>query len=564
MNLFKFSLKLTAQILFVIIFFSTLQAKNLDKFNDGNNISNYLSAILLFQDNKYKDSYNFLKKLNGLEESHINYSARYILSLINTGKFNEAFTYAKKLEKKNLDNFESNLIIGIYYLKKGQFQLAQEYFLKIKNINSKFLLHDFVSNSLLNWASIDRSDFIKAQSQINLINPKFENLKNIQNVFLHCYYKSEKTNYFFKKLTSNTKVDYSRYNYFHASYLVDSGKINEAKQVIDTSLELHPRNLLLNQYKIDLNGVKNINNFNCQNQSHVAAEILYIVANALSTQSIYTSSNFYLNIAKYLNNNFHSFDNLLAENFYKINNLTQAKNIYKNLANQGAAYNWYAAKRNFVILIKQDEQREALKFLTNNYNKLPKKNIYETYDYASFLKNNDQFNNSIKFYSEVIQKIEKSHSLYPKALDGRGVAYERLGEWKKAEKDLLASLDASPNQAYVINYLAYSWIELGVNIEQSLKMLKKANNIKLNDPYITDSLGWALFKLKKYEEAKKYLELAVELMPTDPVVNDHYGDALWKNGKQIQARYYWNYVLSLNNTKEDLKNNIKDKLISGL
>ena len=95
-------------------------------------------------------------------------------------------------------------------------------------------------------------------------------------------------------------------------------------------------------------------------------------------------------------------------------------------------------------------------------------------------------------------------------------------------------------------------------------MLEKANNLKSNDPYIIDSLGWALFKLKRYNESKDYLQLAVKLMPADPIVNDHYGDVLWKNGKELQARYYWNYVLNLDKTYEDLKKNIEKKLIKGL
>ena len=95
-------------------------------------------------------------------------------------------------------------------------------------------------------------------------------------------------------------------------------------------------------------------------------------------------------------------------------------------------------------------------------------------------------------------------------------------------------------------------------------MLEKANKLKTNDPYITDSLGWALFKLKRYKEAKDYLQLAVKLLPGDPIVNDHYGDVLWKNGKEIQARYYWNYVLNLEDAEEKLKNTIKKKLIFGL
>ena len=154
--------------------------------------------------------------------------------------------------------------------------------------------------------------------------------------------------------------------------------------------------------------------------------------------------------------------------------------------------------------------------------------------------------------------------MYPKATEGRGIAYERINKWEKAEKDLLKSLEVSPDQAYVINYLAYSWIEQGVKIEESLKMLERANNLESNDPYIIDSLGWALFKLERYLDAKNYLQMAVKLLPADPIVNDHYGDVLWKNGNRIQARYYWNYVLNLEETEKDLKKNIKKKLISGL
>ena len=95
-------------------------------------------------------------------------------------------------------------------------------------------------------------------------------------------------------------------------------------------------------------------------------------------------------------------------------------------------------------------------------------------------------------------------------------------------------------------------------------MLEKANKLKSNDPYITDSLGWALFKLERYEEAKEYLQLAVRLLPADPIVNDHYGDVLWKIGNEIQARYYWDYVLNLEKIEDKLKKNVEDKLIKGL
>ena len=225
---------------------------------------------------------------------------------------------------------------------------------------------------------------------------------------------------------------------------------------------------------------------------------------------------------------------------------------------------WFAAKQNARILIKEEKKEKSIKDLKKKFLKIKNKNIYTIYEYADFLKSNEQFLKSIEFYTDIINIIDKTHPIFPEALEGRGVSYERIGEWNKAEKDLLASLEIKPDEPYVINYLAYSWIEQGVNIEKSLKMLERANKLKSNDPYIIDSLGWALFKLNRYKEAKDYLKLAVQLLPADPIVSDHYGDALWKNGEEIQARYYWNYVLNLKETKKELKDIIKNKLILGL
>ena len=566
MNILKFNLKLIVQSFFVIIFFSTLQAKNIDYFNKGKSISNYFSGILLLSDNQYDESYKFLKKLNGLESTHSNYSISYLYSLVNLGKFDEAFNYSKKLEKRQSNSFESDLILGVYYLKNKKFDLAQKYFLKIKDTKLRFAINEFVSNSLLQWSSFETLDFKNAEKKIDSLDPRFENLKKIQKTFLNCYYQNQKTETIYKKLISDKKIDFSRYNYFYATYLTSREKVSEAKKIVDSSLDLYPRNLLLNQYKLDLKNEKYKlkSNFDCQNQSHIIAEILYITANALSTQSIFTFSNFYLNLAKYLNNDFYSFNTLLAENFYRINNFKKAKQIYNEFGNKGSAFLWHAAKQNSKILIKEDQNEKAIELMRKSYKKLSNKNFYQTFDYAEFLKDNKQFESSINYYDKIIGAIKKDNPLYPEAAYGRGVAHERLGNWEKAEKDLLESLKSKPDQAYVINYLAYSWIEKGINIKKSLAMLEKANSLKSNDPYIIDSLGWALFKLKKYENSKSYLQMAVQLMPADPVVNDHFGDVLWKNGNKIQARYYWNYVLNLKKTEEDQKKIINKKLIKGL
>ncbi len=564
MKMLNYIYKIIVQIFFVIIFLSTLQAKSLDKFSKADNISSYFSGILLLNNNQYEESFRNLKKLNGLERDHISYSVKYLYSLVNSGNFKEAFNYAKKLEKQKLESFESQLIIGIFYLKNSNIDLAQEYFLKARKKNSRFILNQFVSISLYHWSSLKNYNFDQASIEIEKMDDRFENIKEIQNVFLNCYFNNSNTSNLFKKLTSNKKTDFSRYNYFYSSYVASMGNRDNAKDIIKFALKSYPRNLLLNQLKLDLEDKKIPLSFNCKNESHVIAEILYITANALSSQSLYSLSNYYLNLAKYLNEDFHSYNTLFAENFFKIENFSKSKKIYKNLAKQGKAFEWYSSKQLARIFIKEKDKEKAIKVLSISYNNLLNKGIYETFDYAEFLKNNEKFEDSIIYYSRIIDAINKDHLLYAEVMDGRGIAYERIGEWDKAEKDLLESLEVNPDQAYVINYLAYSWIEKGLNIEKSLRMLEKANKLKSNDPYIVDSLGWALFKLDRYKESKEYLQLAVKLLPGDPVVNDHYGDVLWKNGKQIQARYYWNYVLNLEKTEDELKENVEKKLSKGL
>ena len=109
--------------------------------------------------------------------------------------------------------------------------------------------------------------------------------------------------------------------------------------------------------------------------------------------------------------------------------------------------------------------------------------------------------------------------------------------------DLQSSLEIDPDDAYVLNYLAYSWLERNYKIDKAIEMLEIAYSLESDDPYIIDSIGWAYFLIKDYIKAEKFLIRAVQLMPDDPIVNDHYGDVLWKLNRKIQARYFWSNVL---------------------
>ena len=139
-----------------------------------------------------------------------------------------------------------------------------------------------------------------------------------------------------------------------------------------------------------------------------------------------------------------------------------------------------------------------------------------------------------------------------------------MNEYENADKNFLYSLKLNPDEAYVLNYLAYSWLERDHKINEAIEMLEIAYEAESDDPYIIDSIGWAYYLVKDYIKAEKYLKRAVELMPDDPIVNDHYGDILWKLNRKIQARYFWTNVLGMSDVEEEMVKKINIKLVEGL
>jgi Flp pilus assembly protein TadD len=145
----------------------------------------------------------------------------------------------------------------------------------------------------------------------------------------------------------------------------------------------------------------------------------------------------------------------------------------------------------------------------------------------------------------------------------RGICFERAKQWPKAEADLKMALELFPDQPHVLNYLGYSWIDQGVNLDEGMRMIKRAVEQRADDGYIVDSLGWAYYRLGNMEEAVKQLERAIELKPEDPTINDHLGDAYWRVGRELEARFQWSHARDLKPEPEDLAK-IEAKLKSGL
>jgi tetratricopeptide (TPR) repeat protein len=182
---------------------------------------------------------------------------------------------------------------------------------------------------------------------------------------------------------------------------------------------------------------------------------------------------------------------------------------------------------------------------------------------GNIMRGSKRFPEAVDYYTRAIALIDKPEAKHWTYYYSRGTSYERVKKWPQAEVDLQKALQLSPDQAMVLNYLGYSWIDQNRNLKQGLALIEKAVRQKPDDGYIVDSLGWAHYRMGNFKEAVKHLERAVELRPEDPVLNDHLGDAYWRVHREREARFQWDQALTLKPEPEDA-DKIRKKLQKGL
>ena len=556
-------IKLLKFILILLLYQSPLYSKS-TTLNDFNKryLSNYFSGIVAYENSDNSQALKFFNSSKFLIKQHDAYLERYTFSLVLEGKVKQAINQIKQNSTKaNSNFFQANLLLAIDSLKKNDYKKSEDY------INRSY---EFINNdrfALIIAETFKQYLYVFKEKKLSSTKKTFGNFSFINEVFQRCYLNDQNTkNYFDKLVNSQNDADYSRYIFFFINYLVENNKYEEAKQITDNFDYLNS-SLLISQGKKwiedkKFESFKEI--FSCTNSSDIVGELFFLVANLYSSQDDYEKSNFYLNIANYLNPKFTFNLSLLAENYYLNKDYANTQKTLEIFDKNDEFYYWFSLKKEAQIISKNFDEDASLNFINLKFEGIDSPSEKMIFDIANFNKNAKRYSEAIKYYDQILLNIDKNSELYAEILYRRGGSYERSGDYKKADKDLLKSLEINPDDAYVLNYLAYSWLEREYKIDIALGMLEKAYAVRSNDPYIIDSIGWAYFLVNQYEKAENFLKRAVELMPQDPTVNDHYGDILWKLDRKIQARYFWLSVLNLEEAEDEMKKNIQEKLIDGL
>ena len=554
-----FNKKIKLIFVFLLIYPNFIFAKSKD-FN-SEDLSRYFSGIVAFDNKDNSDALNFFNSSKILTNRHDAYLEKLVKALVLENKVAQAINILKLNKgKKNSDFFEAYILLALDGLKKNEFKITS----KILSEVPEYLQSDRFNYIILE--TFKQYTYLFKEKKFLNNNQNFGNFSSINHTFQNCYLGDKKTSSLFSKLINSKEGDYSRYVYFYLTYLINNNEFDKAKNLV-SDIDYINSTLLISQGKswFENKEFKKFNKiFSCKNHNDVVGEFLFLVSNLYSSQDEFQKSNFYLSLSNYSNPRFIFNLSLVAENFFLNKDYKKAEVILKKFNKKQDFYYWYRIRKEAQIISKKKNQKEGLKYITSKFDKISNPNSRMIFDIANFYKNSKNYFQAIRYYSLIIDSLDENSELKSDLLYRRGGSYERIKDYKNADKDLLNSLRIKPNDAYVLNYLAYSWLERNYKIDEAIQMLEQAYELKSDDPYIIDSIGWGYYLIDDFVKAEKFLKRAVEMMPGDPIVNDHYGDILWKLDRKIQARYFWSMVLKMSDTEKEMIDKINIKLIKGL
>ena len=525
-------------------------------------LSNYFSALLAYDNQNNNEAIKYFDSSKNLIKKHDKFLKKYVFSLVLNGQVKDAIKQIKSSKNKNSTNFfEAYVLLLVDSLQKQKFEKSDLILNELQKFKNNGTYQFVIYETLKSYKNL-----FETKKIANNVEQDFGKLSLINEAFQNCYLGNPRAKSNFLNLINSEDGDYSRYLFFYLSSIIKDKDLETAKQIAQTIDELES-NLLVNQSKSWISNSKSElfeKVFSCQKDEDILSEFFFLISNFLASEEKLDKSNFYFNISNYLNPKFYFNLSHLVENYFENKNYNSAKEILKKFNDEDDIFYWYKLKKLSQLIAKQQSSEQALSFIEEKFIDILNPSVKVIFDMGNIYKNNKKFEKSIEKYSIVLNQLDKKSDSYAEILYRRGGSFERIGEDSKSDDDLLKSLSIKPNNPYVMNYLAYSWLERKHNIDEALIMLEKAYQQKKNDPYIIDSVGWGYYLIEDFINAEKFLKRAVELMPSDPIVNDHYGDVLWKLGRKIQARYYWNNTLKLDDVDDEMKKIILKKIIKGV
>lgn len=525
----------------------------------------YLAARIAEGDNDLDSAIAYYKQALAFNPSDTGLQQSLMLSLIAQGRFDESLVYADKLkEVPDVERF-SRLALAVDSFHKKDFTKAQ-YWLKL-SLESD--LDRLISGVMSGWAQQGAGEPADAMASIDkLQGPDWFGLfKSFHRALIaDASNMPEKAEAIYAATMQDTTAGgaapetWMRNAQAYASFLARKGDKAKAISVLDQAEAFSPGKLEIVSLRDRIAKGDKIAPF-VSGPSDGASEILLDLATALNRGGGEPFVRLYLQYALALRPDSDAALVQLAAVAEQLKDGEGAIALYRRIPDSSPLKELSDLQLglNLADLDRHDEAITHLKAFVDAHPNDMRAYLALGGVYSS----KDDFRSAANLYDKAVEVLKTPTAANWNIFYQRGIAYERLKEWPKAEPNFRKALELQPDQPQVLNYLGYSWVDMNTNLKEGLAMIQKAVDLRPSDGYIVDSLGWAYFRLGRFDDAVREMERAVSLKPEDPVLNDHLGDAYWRVGRKLEATFQWNQARDLK-PDPDVLATLQQKLMKGL
>lgn len=488
--------------------------------------------------------------------------SRLYLILVSKSRVDEAATYARQnIANGNKDNF-AYTVIAVKDMHDGNYQQSIKETAAFDNPAYK----EFIAPLLNAWNYAGLKQPEKALKTLEQLKkePSFKTIYHFHAGMINDYFnRNREAQKHYDVIINNESMELSlRSLEIIANFYIRTGQKDKATALVSG---FNDEKVIADMLRAFANNVRNATPQNTgriiTTPSEGAAEALFSIAATFRYDEIIDVAHMFTSLSIYQNPNYDLAKLLLADILEDRGMFEDANEVYETIGKESPAY--YAAQlkkaNNLIKLTDYDNAELLLKSLSLDYD-----NAQIYLDLGDVLRMKNRPEEAIEYYKAAIKASGKNDSVWV-LYYAMGVSYEQAGQWHKAEKALLKALELSQNHYMVLNYLGYTWMKQGENIDQAFAMIVNAYNQAPDDPNISDSLGWALYNLGYYGMAEKYLEKAAEAAPANAVISDHLGDVYWFTKRRNEARFQWQHALDIKDESGELdRKQVQAKIDNGI
>lgn len=533
---------------------------------EGKNYGAYLAGRVAHLRKDFNSAANYYMKTLQNDPNNAELLGRVYVILASQGRIEEAAKFALTAQKNGDNNNFTHIIIAIDNMKKGFYPEALS---SLERMGGNPIYKEFITPLLSSWVYAGMGKPDKALQALSPLakDPAFKGLYNIEAGMINDYFgRNQAAQKHYEVIINDETTEMS----FRALQIITNFYIrtNQKDKALALSQKFNDERLLIDM-------LKQLEEQNKEATPEQTAAIIdsadvgmsdalfNIAANMRQVTAGTDIAHIFICLSVYANPQNDLAKLMLADILESREMYADAIKIYDEIPQTSLTYNSIQIKKatDYVAL----EDYEAAEILLRSLLEENPDNFQINLDLGDVLRLREKYSEAIPYYKKALSLMKKVDANTWVIYYALGISYEQSDDWKQAEKTFKQALKISDNHYYVQNYLAYSWIKQGTNIEEALELIVDAYNQAPSDGHIADSLGWALYKLGRYDDAVSYLEKASELEPANALICAHLGDAYWQAGRKEEATFQWKHTLKMkDDSKEVDMDEIKDKINEGM